>query len=190
MVLQLLSPFTKEFSFSDSSCNPNLSFSDIIKKAPNLCEINNYDFETNLKFEKTWVEDLLKYKNGKNFQHLAIKIDILEMNVESMVEFIKTKCNKSIYINITLDQSLEGGADIEDEPIYEAAWEKFEAIKDEFSKYFDDPNGDEDEDYEKGFMEIGFDGGDSDGFGFFSLKKIKKPKRVMPTRAATTRKYV
>uniref|UniRef100_A0AC34FU12 Uncharacterized protein n=1 Tax=Panagrolaimus sp. ES5 TaxID=591445 RepID=A0AC34FU12_9BILA len=191
MVLKFLSKYTKEFSLSDSSCNPNLAFSDIIKKAPNLQEFHIYDFETNLIFEKTWVEDLLKYKNGKNFVNLSIKLDILELNIESMVEFIQTKCSKDIYINIILDQKLEGDDDEDgnDEDIYEAAWEKFEAIKDELSKYFNS-DAEEDETCEKARMEIGFDGGDSDGVGVYSLRKIKKPKRIMPTRAATARKYV
>lgn len=39
-ILQLLSRYTKDFTFVDSFCTPNLSFSDIIKKAPNLDDID------------------------------------------------------------------------------------------------------------------------------------------------------
>uniref|UniRef100_A0AC35FK04 Uncharacterized protein n=1 Tax=Panagrolaimus sp. PS1159 TaxID=55785 RepID=A0AC35FK04_9BILA len=90
MLFQLLCPCTKEFGFHRSRITPNILFSDIIKKAPNLVDIS-MDFET-IFGSKTWIKDLLKYKNGNNFKSSNVKLDIVALDVESLVEFIKTKC--------------------------------------------------------------------------------------------------
>uniref|UniRef100_A0AC35GPQ7 Uncharacterized protein n=1 Tax=Panagrolaimus sp. PS1159 TaxID=55785 RepID=A0AC35GPQ7_9BILA len=85
-VLLLLSTYTRHFNFYETTCEPNLSFSDIIKTAPNLETI---EIDGNIIFEKTWIEDFLKYKIGKNFYFLNIKLDILELDVINLVEFVK-----------------------------------------------------------------------------------------------------
>lgn len=94
--------------------------------------------------------------------------------------FFQAKGNKkAFHISIQFNQPL-----LNDDPEYEI----FNAIENKLAQYFD---------YQKGvesWLRIGYDG--VDGYVDFSLATIKKPKkvvqakRIMPTRAATKRKYV
>uniref|UniRef100_A0A914R1P3 Uncharacterized protein n=1 Tax=Panagrolaimus davidi TaxID=227884 RepID=A0A914R1P3_9BILA len=193
MVLRLLTPYTKEFEFRDSHCVPNINFSDIIKNAPNIEYIDIYDWDTNIQIDKTWPEDLLKYKKGKNFRNLSLKFGVIEeFNIEKLKEFIRTKCTSDITIYVRYDQNL----DLDDEDQVE--WEKMDKIIDKLNQYFDDTN----ESSGDAHIWIGFDG--VDGYHTIPLEnyitpkvmppKVKPPRvmstRVMPSRAATKRRYV
>uniref|UniRef100_A0A914Q415 Uncharacterized protein n=1 Tax=Panagrolaimus davidi TaxID=227884 RepID=A0A914Q415_9BILA len=189
MVLQLLTPYTKEFEFENSRCIPNLTFSDINKNAPNIEYIDIYDFETNIQIDKTWPEDLLKYKNGKNFRGLSLKFDVIEeFNIEKLKEFIMTKCASNISFYIRYDQKLIGNDNDDDDE-----WNKIDKIAEDLYQYMND-NQESDSD---SYIWIGFDG--VDGYHTISLENCMNrsvkptralPTRVMPTRAATKRRCV
>uniref|UniRef100_A0AC34FBH6 Uncharacterized protein n=1 Tax=Panagrolaimus sp. ES5 TaxID=591445 RepID=A0AC34FBH6_9BILA len=157
MILKLLSPYTKKFQVIDLSYMPNLLVSDIIKKAPNLESIEIHNDESNIIYEKTWIEDLLKYKNGKNFTNLDVILGALEFDVENFVKFVETKCSKSITIKIWFRRDLLN----EDNEAYNLIIEKL-------SKYFDSKN------VKDSWLMIGFPGGER--CEMFSLNKIKHPK--------------
>uniref|UniRef100_A0AC34FWU6 Uncharacterized protein n=1 Tax=Panagrolaimus sp. ES5 TaxID=591445 RepID=A0AC34FWU6_9BILA len=155
IVLQLLSPYTKSLTMRNTVCEPNLSFSDIIKKSPNLEYIFIYDWTTNIIYEKTWAKDLLKYKIGKNLDYLGIKLDAFaDMDIENLVKVIQTKCSKTAHINIWFNQHL-------------TIAEEFNKIEEKLFKYFDYKKN------EKSWLRISIDGIDYDKF--FSLAKLKQP---------------
>uniref|UniRef100_A0AC34FDK2 DUF38 domain-containing protein n=1 Tax=Panagrolaimus sp. ES5 TaxID=591445 RepID=A0AC34FDK2_9BILA len=131
MILQMLSPCAKVFEVYDSSITPKLTFSDIIKKAPNL-EVFSFQVDPSsgtVVYGNTWLKDLLKYKNGKNFVKLDICLDILELDVESLVEFVKTKCMKTTELEIRFNPDLLTEEDGEDEAL--------NGIKQKLAEYFE-----------------------------------------------------
>uniref|UniRef100_A0A914RCE5 Uncharacterized protein n=1 Tax=Panagrolaimus davidi TaxID=227884 RepID=A0A914RCE5_9BILA len=169
MILQLLSPCTKKFSFLDSSCNPNISFSEIIQKSPNLKFILVYDFERNIQIGNEWINDLLKYSKCKNFQFLGIKLDeVEEFDIEKLKEFVKTKCSKNVTISINYNQELINGEDDGKEE-----WKKLDQVSQKLLKHFDDfydIYSDEKDDLPS--LRTGFDG--VDGYHDFSLENAFK----------------
>uniref|UniRef100_A0AC34G4G6 Uncharacterized protein n=1 Tax=Panagrolaimus sp. ES5 TaxID=591445 RepID=A0AC34G4G6_9BILA len=176
IILQMLSPYTKFFELHVSLITPNITFSEVIKNAPNLEVIifNIYSTEGNIICGKTWLIDLLKYKNGKNFVKLDIYLDILELDIETLVQFVKTKCMKTVNLEIRFDRDLVG-EEVE-------ADEAFKKIKQKLAEYFEYYTA-EDSKLTVGFV-------DEDNDIEFSLKKIRTPKkRIMPSRAATKKKY-
>uniref|UniRef100_A0AC34FX92 Uncharacterized protein n=1 Tax=Panagrolaimus sp. ES5 TaxID=591445 RepID=A0AC34FX92_9BILA len=177
IILQMLSPYMKILQLYNSSITPNIAFSEIIKNAPNL-EVMSLEVDPldgSIVYGKTWLKDLLEYKNGKNFRELYVTLDTVELDVESLVEFVKTKCTKNAKIDVRFDRVFateEVGAD-----------EAFNVIKQKLAAYFEYYT---DEDSK---LTVGFFADDYDPVEF-SLKKIKTPKkRIMPSRAATKRKY-
>uniref|UniRef100_A0A914PX83 Uncharacterized protein n=1 Tax=Panagrolaimus davidi TaxID=227884 RepID=A0A914PX83_9BILA len=66
-----------------------LTFSDIIKAAPN---IEYFDFcDDNLETGYSWPEDILKWKNGKNLQYLKILIHDINFNVKCLADVIEVR---------------------------------------------------------------------------------------------------
>uniref|UniRef100_A0AC34FIS9 Uncharacterized protein n=1 Tax=Panagrolaimus sp. ES5 TaxID=591445 RepID=A0AC34FIS9_9BILA len=167
MILRLFSPYTKKFYIFRSRCNPRLSFTDIIKKAPNLEDFYAYDSSENIVYEKTWIKDLLKFKTGKNFTSLIVNLDTVEMDVENLVKFIKTKCNKKV-ARIIISFS-KNTFDDENGQI-------FAEIIRKLSEYLQYSEG------EESYLRIGNE--------TFSLEKFKQPQQeIMPSRVAKKRKH-
>uniref|UniRef100_A0A914QNJ9 Uncharacterized protein n=1 Tax=Panagrolaimus davidi TaxID=227884 RepID=A0A914QNJ9_9BILA len=134
MLLQLLSTCTKKFSFYDSNCNPNISFSEIFQKAPNLEFVSIKVLERNIQIGNEWINELLKYSKSKNFQFLRIKLDTIEeFNIEKLKKFVTTKCSKDVVISINYNQQLVIGKDDAKEE-----WEKLDQVRQKLLKYFDD----------------------------------------------------
>uniref|UniRef100_A0AC34FZK4 Uncharacterized protein n=1 Tax=Panagrolaimus sp. ES5 TaxID=591445 RepID=A0AC34FZK4_9BILA len=142
-----------------SSCNPNISFTDIIKNAPNIEDINVYDYYTNIIFEKTWMEDLVKY--GKNLVSFTIKYDFKEFDVKNFIKFVEMKGKKKVGPKIQLNQDLLN-EDEHGEFLYE--------INKQLLEYFDYRSN------EDVWLQIGYDG--VDGYSDFSLARIKNPKKL------------
>uniref|UniRef100_A0A914PLT7 Uncharacterized protein n=1 Tax=Panagrolaimus davidi TaxID=227884 RepID=A0A914PLT7_9BILA len=159
MVLQLLSPFTKKFNFTDSSCVPNISFADVIKKAPNLVEFGIHT--ANIILDKTWIKDLLKYKNGKNFNDLNVTLHTLELDIKNLVKFVETKCSKDIEMYIWFGQEL-----CSHDETREDNDKKLGAIEKKLEEYF------EKQVKEGPHLTVGYEG--VDGYVSFALDKIKK----------------
>uniref|UniRef100_A0A914YSR0 Uncharacterized protein n=1 Tax=Panagrolaimus superbus TaxID=310955 RepID=A0A914YSR0_9BILA len=158
----------------ETSCNPNLTFLDIIKKAPNLEDIYLLNSKKNIIYEKTWIKDLLKYINGKTFQSLTVIVYTIELDVKNLVKFIETKCNRE---KIVVD--LRFNIDLLDE---DEDGQILAGIQRKVSEYFDDHSE------EESVMEIGYDG--VDGYERYSLEKIKKPKRpIIQSRGIKRRNF-
>uniref|UniRef100_A0A914P554 DUF38 domain-containing protein n=1 Tax=Panagrolaimus davidi TaxID=227884 RepID=A0A914P554_9BILA len=134
MLLQILSPCTKGFNFHGSNCNPNISFSEIIQKAPNLEYVSIINFERNIQIGNEWINELLKYSKRKNFQFLRIKLDTIEeFDIEKLKKFVKTKCSKDVTISINYNQKLINGEDDGKEE-----WKKLDQFSQKLLKHFDD----------------------------------------------------
>uniref|UniRef100_A0AC35G5H9 Uncharacterized protein n=1 Tax=Panagrolaimus sp. PS1159 TaxID=55785 RepID=A0AC35G5H9_9BILA len=105
VILQMLSHHTKDFRLYDShNSNSQISFSDIIKKAPNLQKITIF-WTTIVIFENSWLKDLMKFKIGKNIKQLRVILDAIELNVEDLVEVVKNRCIEIIEIDIRFNKN-------------------------------------------------------------------------------------
>uniref|UniRef100_A0A914PVZ0 Uncharacterized protein n=1 Tax=Panagrolaimus davidi TaxID=227884 RepID=A0A914PVZ0_9BILA len=151
MILQILSPCTKKFTSYDSTCNPSISFSEIIQKSPNLEFFSIKDFKRNIQIGNEWINDLLKYSKSKNFQYLRIKLDTIEeIDIEKLKEFVKTKCSKDVTISINYNQEL-----VMDKDDAKEEWEKLTQVRQKLLKHFDDYSANKDH---LSSLTIGFSG--------------------------------
>uniref|UniRef100_A0A914Q5G6 Uncharacterized protein n=1 Tax=Panagrolaimus davidi TaxID=227884 RepID=A0A914Q5G6_9BILA len=94
----ILTTYTREIKVE--KLNSDITFAEIIKLSPNIESFIMCD--TSLKVdEKSWVEDLLRYKKGNNFQKLFIRIlYVVEFDVESLKKFVTTKSINRVNIKI------------------------------------------------------------------------------------------
>uniref|UniRef100_A0AC34FDQ2 DUF38 domain-containing protein n=1 Tax=Panagrolaimus sp. ES5 TaxID=591445 RepID=A0AC34FDQ2_9BILA len=113
----------------------------------------------------TWLEDLLKYKNGKNLQFLNIKFDAVDdIDIDKLIEFIKSKCTKDATLYFKYNQALISGEDDGEEE-----YENLRKLGNKLLRYFDDSYSfkykEEKEDVPS--LWIGFDG--VDGYETFFM---------------------
>uniref|UniRef100_A0A914PP23 Uncharacterized protein n=1 Tax=Panagrolaimus davidi TaxID=227884 RepID=A0A914PP23_9BILA len=87
--LRLLSVKVRHIKCVGVRLCPTLTFSDIIKVAPNT---EHFDFcDTNLETGNSWPEDILKWKIGKNLQYLKILIHDINFNVKCLADVIEVR---------------------------------------------------------------------------------------------------
>uniref|UniRef100_A0A914PWF1 FTH domain-containing protein n=1 Tax=Panagrolaimus davidi TaxID=227884 RepID=A0A914PWF1_9BILA len=99
----MFSPTTKVIS--TEKLESEVTFSDIIEKVPNIevFEIKDCTLKVN---GETWIKDLMKFKNVKNFRKLCILLDTIEFDIELLKEFILTKCVHNVLIEISYQPSI------------------------------------------------------------------------------------
>uniref|UniRef100_A0A914QPS3 Uncharacterized protein n=1 Tax=Panagrolaimus davidi TaxID=227884 RepID=A0A914QPS3_9BILA len=94
---EIIGSFTKEIKLK--AMNPNIAFAEIIKNAPNI-EVLKIFYKALKMNNVTWLEDLYKYKEGKNFRQLYIHLDTIEFDVEMLKKFVMTKSANGVSIRI------------------------------------------------------------------------------------------
>uniref|UniRef100_A0A914PQB5 Uncharacterized protein n=1 Tax=Panagrolaimus davidi TaxID=227884 RepID=A0A914PQB5_9BILA len=81
----LLSPITKVLNCYKLTLTSNITFTEILKKLPNLEDLSFMD--TNVDIRNEWVEDLKIY--GKNIIKLKIETNSFNFNAKELAEIIK-----------------------------------------------------------------------------------------------------
>uniref|UniRef100_A0A914PUF6 DUF38 domain-containing protein n=1 Tax=Panagrolaimus davidi TaxID=227884 RepID=A0A914PUF6_9BILA len=94
---QIIGSYTKEISIE--KMNSEITFAEIIRNAPNI-EVLKIFHNTWISKQTTWLEDLYKYKEGKNFRELLIYLNNIEFDIETLEKFVKTKSINQVFIRI------------------------------------------------------------------------------------------
>uniref|UniRef100_A0A914NZK8 Uncharacterized protein n=1 Tax=Panagrolaimus davidi TaxID=227884 RepID=A0A914NZK8_9BILA len=97
---QIIGSYTKEISIEKIS--PNITFAEIVKNTPNI-EVLKIFHKTWISKQTTWLEDLYKYKEGKNFRELKIHWNNIEFDIETLKKFVETKSVSGVIIKIRYD---------------------------------------------------------------------------------------
>uniref|UniRef100_A0A914P4Q8 F-box domain-containing protein n=1 Tax=Panagrolaimus davidi TaxID=227884 RepID=A0A914P4Q8_9BILA len=92
---QLIGSYTKKIEIKKISSN--ITFAEIVKNAPNI-EILNIFHNTWISNQTTWLEDLYKYKEGKNFRELWVRLNNIEFDAETLKKFVETKSINQVFI--------------------------------------------------------------------------------------------
>uniref|UniRef100_A0A914NXU6 Uncharacterized protein n=1 Tax=Panagrolaimus davidi TaxID=227884 RepID=A0A914NXU6_9BILA len=79
--------------------NSKITFAEIIRNAPNI-EILKICHNNWISKQTTWLEDLYKFKEGKNFRELLIYLNNIEFDIETLEKFVKTKSINQVFIRI------------------------------------------------------------------------------------------
>uniref|UniRef100_A0A914PTP2 F-box domain-containing protein n=1 Tax=Panagrolaimus davidi TaxID=227884 RepID=A0A914PTP2_9BILA len=82
----IIGSYTKELTI-EKICS-NIAFAEIIRNAPNI-EVFKIFHNNWISKQTTWLEDLYKYKEGKNFRELWIHLDNIEFNIETLKKFVE-----------------------------------------------------------------------------------------------------
>uniref|UniRef100_A0A914P865 CCHC-type domain-containing protein n=1 Tax=Panagrolaimus davidi TaxID=227884 RepID=A0A914P865_9BILA len=93
---QLIGSYTKKLTIEKIS--KNITFAEIIKNAPNI-EVLHICHNNWISKQATWLEDLYKYKEGKNFRELWINSNNI-FDVETLKKFVETKSINQVFIRI------------------------------------------------------------------------------------------
>uniref|UniRef100_A0AC34FU27 DUF38 domain-containing protein n=1 Tax=Panagrolaimus sp. ES5 TaxID=591445 RepID=A0AC34FU27_9BILA len=94
--------YTKELIIQN--IKSDITFTEMIKLAPNIEVFEILDASLKID-EKTWIDDLLKYKKGKNFRQLSLCLHGIEFNLEMLKKFIMTKSVNDVKIKIKYEST-------------------------------------------------------------------------------------
>uniref|UniRef100_A0A914PAN3 Uncharacterized protein n=1 Tax=Panagrolaimus davidi TaxID=227884 RepID=A0A914PAN3_9BILA len=94
---QLIGSYTKKIIIVKISSN--IAFAEIIRNVPNIEILTVFD-KSWISKQTTWLEDLYKYKEGKNFRELLIHLNNIEFDAETLKKFVKTKSINGVIIKI------------------------------------------------------------------------------------------